>query len=153
MKYLSKFIMFENLENKLNTLTFVGPRDYFDLLEIAALDNDKVIGYSHYTGVDDNSWKSDLLSVNKNYRNEEYPNLALILRLLTHAITERTVVTSTGFSVSGEGFMKKYDKLGYWIFDIDNKKATLTEKGVEEAEIYAKKYMDIQEIDWIGEII
>lgn len=153
MKYLSKFKIFENIENKLDTLTFIGPRDYFDIYEIAAIDKNKVVAYSHYIGVDDESWLSDLLSVKKDYRNNDYPELALILRLLTHAVTERTVAKSKDYSASGEGFMRKYEKLGYWVFDIESKKATLTEKGVQTAEEYAKKYMDMQEVDWIGEII
>ena len=154
MKYLNNFSLFESIENKLETLRFVGPRDYFDIYEIAAIDNnDDIIGYSHYIGVDDESWLSDLLSVKKDYRNNDYPQLALILRLLTHAVTERIVAKSKDYSASGEGFMRKYEKLGYWVFDIGSKKATLTEKGVQTAEEYAKKYMDMQEVDWIGEIV
>lgn len=148
MKYLNNFCIFESNENKLDTLQFVGPRDYFDLMEIAALDNDKVIGYSHYIGIDYESWLSDLLYIKKEYRTDEYPKLALILRLLSHAVTKRIIAKSKDYSKSGIGFMKKYEKLGYWIFDEDNKKATLTNKGKKEAEYYAKKYMNIEKVDW-----
>jgi len=152
MKYISNFSLFESIDvNKLDTLKFIVPvsRTY----EISAMDGDVVAGFSQYIGVNPDCWKSELLWISPNYRrNDDYPKLALILRLLTHAFTKRTMVVSKDFSRLGSLFMLKYEALGYWKFDADNKKATLTKMGVEEAELYAKKYMNIDYVRWVGDV-
>lgn len=161
-KYVKKYenFLFEykrenNLEinfDLLDNLTFKPPILYDkdrDIMELAAYNGDDEVGYSHYNRVKegDDRWYSDLAAIKVKYRSE-YNGLAMILRLLVHAITGFIKVESKDFSPSGQNFMEKWAKAGYWDFNLKNKTATLTDLGKEEAEKYAEKYLNVKNINW-----
>lgn len=134
----------------IDDLTFIN-KPYFDIYKISAMLGDKEIGYIQYKkpSKKDKNCLVLLISKDKKLRGDTYfPKLSVILLLLAHAITGKLVVKGEDYTASGNAFMKKYERLGYWKFIKIRKESTLTKFGIEETEKYAKKFLDIENIKW-----
>ena len=156
MKFIKHFEAFktDDLERLLHLtiddLQFIN-QSYFNIYKISAMLDNVEIGYIHYVKpTKKDKWcLVKLIAKDKKLRGEEYfPKLSVIMFLLAHAITGKLIVKGEDYTASGNAFMKKYEKQGYWKFIKIRKESTLTDFGIKEAEAYAKKYLGLENIKW-----
>lgn len=132
-------------------ITYNGPIDYYDVSCIEALHNGKRIGFVEF--IYDKTQKipyHELTKVDKEFRGEEYGNIAFKLKMMGIGVNEKHRYYTKDLSGSGRGFVERFERLGYWKLSdyiVNGEKKgemlTLTEKGKSTTKEYCKRYLGI----------
>jgi len=142
VEMINKFKEF--IKESKEEITYVGPKDYYDVFCIEAYHSDELAGRVIFNISDDEVPYHEVMSVKKEFRGSQY-KIALKLKLLAILVNKKSRYYTKDLSRSGLAFIEKYENDGIWkLSEYEmGKLITLTEKGKELSIKYGKELLNI----------